>query len=143
MHTRPKRGANGEFCSAIKGFFCCVIRICGRILVAVTSEDPLPKLTITVEPDLHRQVVEAAAAEGVSVSSWMTAAASRELDIQDGLMHEFHCAHQECGSEFTASDRHYLMRQVAQHLKDAHRVDRATETLMTYLESMCVTSWKP
>jgi hypothetical protein len=25
--------------------------------------------------------------------------------IRDGLMHEFHCAHQECGSEATESDR--------------------------------------
>jgi predicted small metal-binding protein len=113
------------------------------MLEAVTSEDPTPKLAITVDPDIHRQVVEAATAEGVSVSSWMAAAASRELKIRDGLMHEFHCAHQECGSEFAASDKYYLMRQVAEHLKDAHRVDRATETLMTYLESTCVTSWKP
>lgn len=111
--------------------------------MAVSSENPAPKLVITVDPVVHRQIVEAAAAEGLSVSSWMTAAASRELKIRDGLMHEFHCAHQECGSQLTASDRHYLMRQVAAHLKDAHRVDRATETLMSYLEATCVTSWKP
>ncbi len=116
---------------------------CGLILVVVTSEDASPKLSITVDPDVHRQVVEAAAAEGVSVSSWMTAAASRELKIHDGLRHEFHCAHQECGSQFTASDRHYLMRQIAEHLKEVHRVDRATETLMSYLQETCVTSWKP
>ncbi len=78
--------------------------------VAVTSEDPPPTPAITVDPDVHRQVVEAAATEGVSVSSWMTAAASRELTSRDGMMHEFHCAHQECGSEFAASDRYYLMR---------------------------------
>lgn len=113
------------------------------MLVAVTSEDPTPTATITVDPGVHRQVVEAAAAEGVSVSSWMTAAASRQLKIRDGLMHEFQCAHQECGSYITASDKYYLMSQVADHLKDAHKVDRATETLMTYLETTCVTSWKP
>ncbi|MGH3672427.1 MAG: DUF1059 domain-containing protein [Pseudonocardiaceae bacterium] len=109
----------------------------------MTSEDPATKLVITVDPVVHRQVVEAAAADGRSVSSWMTAAASRELKIHDGLMHEFHCAHQECGSQLAASDKYYLMRQVAEHLKDAHRVDRATETLMTYLEETCVTSWRP
>jgi hypothetical protein len=42
----------------------------------------LPKLAITVDADVHRQVVEA---EGVSVSSWMTAAARRALKIRDGL----------------------------------------------------------
>src|SRR5262249_23580979 len=78
----------------------------------VPSEDPSATLAITVDPEVHRQVVEAAAAEGVSVSNWMVAAASRQLKIRDGLMHEFHCAHQECGSQFTASDRYYLMRQV-------------------------------
>jgi hypothetical protein len=31
------------------------------------------------------------------------------------------------------------MRQVAQHLKNAHSVDRITGTLMSYLESTCVT----
>jgi predicted small metal-binding protein len=113
------------------------------MLVAVSSEDPSQKLAIMVDSGVYRQVVEAAGAEGVSVSSWMTAAASRELKIRDGLMHEFHCAHQECGSQFTASDKYYLMRQVAEHLKDAHKVERATETLMTYLEATCVTSWKP
>jgi predicted small metal-binding protein len=113
------------------------------MLVAVSNEDPSSNLAVTIDPDVHRQVVEAASAEGVSVSSWMTAAASRQLKIRDGLMHAFHCAHQECGSQFTASDKYYLMRQVAEHLKDAHRVDRVTETLMTYLEATCVTSWKP
>ncbi len=35
------------------------------------------------------------------------------------------------------------MRQVAEHLKDVHNVDRTTETLMSYLEATCVTTWKP
>jgi predicted small metal-binding protein len=113
------------------------------MLVAVTSEESSPKTAVTVDPDVHRQVVQAAAAEGVSVSSWMSAAASRQLNIRDGLMHQFRCAHQECGSQLTASDRYYLMRQVAEHLKDAHKVPKVTETLMTYLETTCVTSWKP
>lgn len=48
--------------------------------------NPSPKLAITVDPDVHRQVVEAAEAEGVSVSSWMTAAARRALKVRDGLV---------------------------------------------------------
>lgn len=47
--------------------------------------NPSPKLAITVDPDIHRKVIEAAAAEGVSVSSWMTAAAGRALKVRDGL----------------------------------------------------------
>ena len=31
------------------------------------------------------------------------------------------------------------MRQVAEHLRDVHSVDRITDTLMSYLESTCVT----
>jgi predicted small metal-binding protein len=55
-------------------------------------------------------------------------------------MHEFQCGHLECGSQFTASDKDYLMQQVAEHLRDAHNVKQATETLLTYLETTCVTS---
>ncbi len=55
-------------------------------------------------------------------------------------MHEFQCGHMECFSNFTASNKDDLMRQVAEHLKDAHNVDKATETLMSYLESTCVTT---
>jgi len=47
--------------------------------------NPSPKRAITVDPDVHRQVVAAAEAEGVSVSSWLTAAARRSLKIRDGL----------------------------------------------------------
>ncbi|MGH3906670.1 MAG: DUF1059 domain-containing protein [Pseudonocardiaceae bacterium] len=55
-------------------------------------------------------------------------------------MHEFQCGHQECSSRFTANDKDYLMSQVAEHLREAHNVDKATETLMSYLESTCVTT---
>ena len=47
--------------------------------------NPSPKLAITVDPDTHAQVVAAAAAEGVSVSAWMTSAARRALRVRDGL----------------------------------------------------------
>ncbi len=42
-------------------------------------------MAITVDPDVHAGVVAAAAAEGVSVSAWMTEAARRALVIRDGL----------------------------------------------------------
>jgi len=46
---------------------------------------PSPKLAITVDPDVHAQIIAAAAAEGLSVSAWMTAAARRALIVRDGL----------------------------------------------------------
>jgi hypothetical protein len=47
--------------------------------------NPSPKLAITVDPDVHAQVVAAAAEDGVSVSAWMTSAARRVLLVRDGL----------------------------------------------------------
>ena len=47
---------------------------------------PSPKLAITVDPDVHEQVLAAAAREGLSVSAWMTDAARRMLVIRDGLL---------------------------------------------------------
>lgn len=46
---------------------------------------PSPKLAISVDADVHEQVLSAAADEGVSVSAWMTAAARRALLVRDGL----------------------------------------------------------
>jgi hypothetical protein len=46
---------------------------------------PSPKLAISVDADVHRGVVAAAAADGVSVSAWMTQAARRALLVRDGL----------------------------------------------------------
>ena len=47
--------------------------------------NPSPKLAITVDPDVHTQVVAAAAEEGMSVSAWMTAAARRALLVREDL----------------------------------------------------------
>lgn len=46
---------------------------------------PSPKLAITVDAEVHARVVDAAAAEGVSISAWMTSAARRALLVRDGL----------------------------------------------------------
>jgi hypothetical protein len=46
---------------------------------------PSPKLAITVDPEVHERVLAAAAADGLSVSAWMTAAARRALLLRDGL----------------------------------------------------------
>ena len=47
--------------------------------------NPSPKLAITVDPDVHDQVLDAARADGISVSAWMTNAARQALLVRDGL----------------------------------------------------------
>jgi len=43
------------------------------------------KLAVTVDADVHARVLDAAAAEGTSVSAWITNAARRALLVRDGL----------------------------------------------------------
>lgn len=43
------------------------------------------KLAVTVDADVHAQVIEAAEADGTSVSAWITRAARRALLVRDGL----------------------------------------------------------
>ena len=47
--------------------------------------NPSPKLAITIDPDIHRNVLAAAARDGVSVSAWMTGAAREALRRRAGL----------------------------------------------------------
>jgi hypothetical protein len=47
--------------------------------------NPAVKLAVTVDADVHAKVVDAAAAEGTSVSAWITNAARRALLIREGL----------------------------------------------------------
>jgi hypothetical protein len=47
---------------------------------------PAVKLAISVEANVHAKVLDAAQAEGLSVSAWMTAAARRALLVRDGLL---------------------------------------------------------
>ena len=47
--------------------------------------NPAVKLAITVDSDVHAKVLDAADAEGTSVSAWITAAARRALLVRDGL----------------------------------------------------------
>jgi len=51
----------------------------------VPRGNPSPKLAISVDPEVHAQVVAAAAEEGMSISAWMTSAARRALLVRDGL----------------------------------------------------------
>jgi hypothetical protein len=47
--------------------------------------NPSPKLAITVNPEIHENIIAAAAREGVSVSAWMTVAAREALQRRTGL----------------------------------------------------------
>jgi HicB family len=47
--------------------------------------NPSPKLAITVDPDVHKSILAAAAEEGVSLSAWMTEAARDALKVRTGL----------------------------------------------------------
>ena len=46
---------------------------------------PSPKLAITIDPEVHENVLAAAAREQVSVSAWMTSAARETLQRRAGL----------------------------------------------------------
>jgi hypothetical protein len=47
--------------------------------------NPAVKLAITVDSAVHARVVDAAEAEGTSLSAWMTEAARDKLRVMDGL----------------------------------------------------------
>ena len=47
--------------------------------------NPAVKLAVTVDAAVHARVLDAAEAEGKSVSAWLTEAARRALLLRDGL----------------------------------------------------------
>jgi hypothetical protein len=47
--------------------------------------NPSPKLAIKIDPEVHGNVLAAAARDGVSVSAWMTTAAREALIRRAGL----------------------------------------------------------
>jgi len=76
--------------------------------------NPSPKLAITVDPEVRDGVLEAAEAEGVSVSAWMTNAARRALLARDGLaaIAEWEAEH----GAFTDAELAAARRRVADQL---------------------------
>jgi len=47
--------------------------------------NPSPKLAITIDPAVHKNIIAAAAHDRVSVSAWMTVAAREALQRRAGL----------------------------------------------------------
>jgi hypothetical protein len=84
-------------------------------MVAMPRGKPSPKLAITVDSDVHVQVVAAAAAEGVSVSAWMTAAARRALLVRDGLraVAEWEAEHGALSDAEVAAGRRRVADEIA------------------------------
>ncbi|TML42883.1 MAG: hypothetical protein E6G27_02915 [Actinobacteria bacterium] len=75
---------------------------------------PSPKLAITVDSEVHAQVLAAAAEEGVSVSAWMTGAARRALLVRDGLaaVREWEAEHGPLTESELAEGRRRVAEQV-------------------------------
>ena len=47
--------------------------------------NPSPKLAITIDPEVHQNILAAAARDGLSISAWITMAAREALHRQAGL----------------------------------------------------------
>ena len=84
---------------------------------------PSPKLAITVDPDVHERVLDAAAEEGVSVSAWMTDAARRALLIRDGLaaVAEWETQHGPLTDSEMAAARDRVKRQLRKRTSSQRR----------------------
>ncbi len=85
--------------------------------------NPAIKLAITVDSAVHAEVVEAAEAEGLSVSAWMTAAARRALRIRDGLtaIAEWEAEHGELTGDELAAARREIMEPPRKRRKSSGR----------------------
>ena len=77
--------------------------------------NPSPKLAITVDSEVHRGIVNAAKADGVSVSAWITEAARTVLLVRDGLaaVGEWEAEHGALTTDEMA-DAHKRIRQQMQ-----------------------------
>ena len=84
--------------------------------------NPSPKLAMTVNPDIHENILRAAAREGVSVSAWMTTAAREALQRRAGLAAV--ALWEEQHGRFTAKEMNRARRGVRAQLRTSRRVRR-------------------
>lgn len=84
--------------------------------------NPSPKLAITVDPEIHENILAAAAREGVSVSAWMTVAAREALQRRTGLAAVALWERQH--GRFTAEEMDEARRNVRAQLRTSRRVRR-------------------
>ncbi len=83
---------------------------------------PSSKLALTIDPDVHAQVLAVAAREGVSVSAWITAAARDALQQRAGLaaVAEWEKVH----GSFTGEEMDEARRRVSAQLRMPQKVRR-------------------
>ena len=84
--------------------------------------NPSPKLAITVDPEIHENILAAAIRDGVSVSAWMTAAAREALHRRAGLAAVAQWEKQH--GRFTAEEMNDARRNVRTQLRSTSRARR-------------------
>ena len=84
--------------------------------------NPSPKLAITIAPDIHEDILQAAARDGVSVSAWMTTAAREALLRRAGLAAV--AAWEKQHGRLTAEEMEKARRSVRTQLRARRRVRR-------------------
>jgi len=84
--------------------------------------NPSPKLAITVDPDIHEDILAAAARDGVSVSAWMTGAARQALRRRAGLAAVALWEKQH--GRLTAEEMYEAHRSVEAQLRASRKVRR-------------------
>jgi hypothetical protein len=84
--------------------------------------NPSPKLAITIDPEVHQNILAAAARDRVSVSAWMTAAAREALRRRAGLAAVALWEKQH--GRFTAEEMNEARRSVRAQLRPSRRVRR-------------------
>ncbi len=84
--------------------------------------NPSPKLAITIDPDIHEDVLAAAARDGVSVSAWMTTAAREALRRRAGLAAIAQWEKQH--GSLTAEEMNEARRNVRAQLRTSRAVRR-------------------
>jgi hypothetical protein len=62
-----------------------------------------------------------------------------DVDMTNTEVYRFQCGHEQCRSQVFAPTKGDLEILIAQHLKEVHSVNKVTDTLMSYIESTCVT----
>jgi hypothetical protein len=86
--------------------------------------NPSPKLAITVDPDVHEDILAAAASDGVSVSAWMTIAAREALRRRAGLAAVAQWEKQHGG--FTSEEMNEARRSVRAQLRTSRTARRSS-----------------
>jgi uncharacterized protein (DUF1778 family) len=84
--------------------------------------NPSPKLAVTIDPDIHKHILAAAASEGMSVSAWMTTAAREALQRRAGLAAVALWEKQH--GRFTAEEMNEARRSVRAQLRTSRTIRR-------------------